>query len=52
MTETMVEGVEDEGVGGGDATGPAVLTVRGVRRTFEAELAPVRALRGVAFSLQ
>ncbi len=26
---------------------PAVLTVRGVRRTFEAELAPVRALRGV-----
>ena len=25
----------------------AVLTVRGVRRTFEAELAPVRALRGV-----
>ena len=25
----------------------AVLTVRGVRKTFEAELAPVRALRGV-----
>src|SRR3954465_15502323 len=25
----------------------AVLTVRGIRRTFEAELAPVRALRGV-----
>jgi putative ABC transport system ATP-binding protein len=47
MTETMVEGVEDEGAPGGEATGPAVLTVRGVRRTFEAELAPVRALRGV-----
>src|SRR3954471_22745150 len=36
----------------GQADGPppsagAVLTVRGIRRTFEAELAPVRALRGV-----
>jgi len=30
-----------------DAPHDAVLTVRGLRRTFEAELAPVRALRGV-----
>ena len=27
--------------------GPAALTMRGVRKTFEAENAPVRALRGV-----
>ena len=51
MTETMVEGAEGEGVPSGDATTPAVLTVRGVRRTFEAELAPVRALRGVDVSV-
>jgi putative ABC transport system ATP-binding protein len=30
-----------------DVSDEAVLTVRGVRKTFEAELAPVRALRGV-----
>jgi len=33
-------------LGGADPTAP-VLSVRGVRKTFEAELAPVRALRGV-----
>ncbi|UDY35676.1 ABC transporter ATP-binding protein [Dermatobacter hominis] len=47
MSETLVEGAEDDGVARPGSTGPAVLTVRGVRRTFEAELAPVRALRGV-----
>ena len=51
MTETMVEGTEGEDVRRDDATTPAVLTVRGVRRTFEAELAPVRALRGVDVSV-
>ena len=30
-----------------ETTPAAVLTARGVRKTFEAELAPVRALRGV-----
>src|SRR6187401_168996 len=29
----------------------AVLTARGVRKTFEAELAPVRALRGVDLAI-
>ena len=37
---------QDPGSRGAKSTG-GVLTVRGVRRTFEAELAPVRALRGV-----
>lgn len=32
-------------------TTDAVLTVRGVRKTFEAEQAPVRALRGVDFTM-
>ena len=40
---TVPEGSAAEGSGD---VGP-ILTVRGVRKTFEAELAPVRALRGV-----
>jgi putative ABC transport system ATP-binding protein len=44
MTDAVVMAEQADGA----ASGPgAVLTVRGVRRTFEAELAPVRALRGV-----
>ena len=35
----------------GDSTGPA-LVVRGVRKTFEAENAPVRALRGVDLTVE
>ena len=35
----------------GGAERDAVLHVRGLRRTFEAELAPVRALRGVDLDL-
>ena len=31
---------------------PAALTMRGVRKTFEAENAPVRALRGVDLTVQ
>ena len=33
-------------------TGTPALTVRGVRKTFEAELAPVRALRGVDLDVE
>jgi putative ABC transport system ATP-binding protein len=44
MTEAAV--VAEQANGASVAQGE-VLTVRGVRRTFEAELAPVRALRGV-----
>ncbi len=36
----------------GDQTAELVLSVRDVRRTFEAELAPVRALRGVDLDLR
>lgn len=39
--------VRDSRVDGDDVLGSVVLDVRGVRRTFEAELAPVRAVRGV-----
>jgi putative ABC transport system ATP-binding protein len=34
-----------------EAAGPLAIRVRGVRRTFTAELAPVRALRGVDFDV-
>ena len=44
---TVPEGSAAEGSGD---VGP-ILTVRGVRKTFEAELAPVRALRGVDLTL-
>ncbi|MGH9135970.1 MAG: ABC transporter ATP-binding protein [Acidimicrobiales bacterium] len=43
MTESALADRVDESA----AEPSAVLTVRGVRRTFEADLAPVRALRGV-----
>ena len=36
---------------GGHAESQAALTVRGVRKTFEAENAPVRALRGVDLTM-
>jgi putative ABC transport system ATP-binding protein len=56
MTGTTLEGAHDDAR---DAERPAregierpVLTVRGVRRTFEAELAPVRALRGVDLDVE
>src|SRR4051794_36525974 len=44
-TEMLTDAAES-GDHARDATGVA-LSVRGVRKTFEAELAPVRALRGV-----
>lgn len=43
----MREAVDADRIVGDDAADSVVLQVRGVRRTFEAELAPVRALRGV-----
>lgn len=46
--EIVKDDVAETGAAGSDDTvGTAVLDVSGVRRTFEAELAPVRALRGV-----
>jgi putative ABC transport system ATP-binding protein len=42
-----VEGVEARGVPPGEQTDSCALVVTGVRKTFEAEQAPIRALRGV-----
>ena len=52
--DVMVEESIDSGgvVADDDAVGPVVLDVHGVRRTFEAELAPVRALRGVDLQVE
>jgi putative ABC transport system ATP-binding protein len=44
---TDVEASSEPGGPGGPSGDDPVLTVRGARKTFEAELAPVRALRGV-----
>ena len=42
---------EDRRIDGGEPMSELVLDVRGVRRTFEAENAPVRALRGTDFQM-
>ncbi|MET0461399.1 MAG: ABC transporter ATP-binding protein [Ilumatobacteraceae bacterium] len=46
MTDAVVAEGIDAAATGPDPARSSVLSVRGVRRTFEAEVAPVRALRG------
>ena len=47
MTDTTITTSTETSASGSATSAPPVVTVRSVFKTFEAELSPVRALRGV-----